>query len=215
EASNVAVTGYGTDQQMLRFEGRADALRPNIVVLGLFAGNVFRNARFEQLGYAKPRFVLRGDDLELRGVPVPEEPPAPPPSRLWALLSKTAGGVLGHLGYGEAWAVTGAILDRLAAECDARGATFHVVILPKDQMIYGGGPRRQLHERMHRRLRGLLEERGLDYLDLTGALRAGSGERLYYPADGHWTPAGHRVAAEAIAEWLRPQLSPDVGERSP
>ncbi|MEO1366998.1 MAG: GDSL-type esterase/lipase family protein, partial [Acidobacteriota bacterium] len=221
EASNVAVTGYGTDQQMLRFEGRADALRPDAVVLGLFAGNVFRNARFEQLGYAKPRFVLRGGRLELRGVPVPEEPPSPPPSRLWGLLSKTAGGVLGHLGYGEAWAVTGGILDRLAAACEARGATFHVVILPKDQMIYGQGPRRKLHERMHGRLHRLLDERGLDYLDLTDALRSGAvggaaaGDRLYYPADGHWTPAGHRVAAAAIAEWLRPQLAPVAGERAP
>ncbi|MEM1182008.1 MAG: GDSL-type esterase/lipase family protein [Acidobacteriota bacterium] len=207
---NLAVTGYGTDQQMLRFEARADELDPDVVVLGLFAGNVFRNARYEQLGYAKPRFVLEGGELVLSGVPVPEEPPSPPMSRLWALLSRTAGGVVGHLGYGEAWAVTGAILDRLAADCSERGASFFVVILPKDQMIYGSGLRRSLHERMHGRLHQMLRGRGIPYLDLTEALRDGAaaGDRLYFPADGHWTPAGHRVATAAIADWLRPQLGP-------
>lgn len=211
-SSNLAVTGYGTDQQLLRFEERMTELRPDVVVLGLFAGNVFRNARFEQLGYAKPRFVEGREGLELRGVPVPETPPSPPASRLLGLVGRTAGGVLGHLGYGEAWTVTGGIIDRLATRCEEQGATLHVVILPKDQMVYGGGPRKKIHERMHRRLHGLLEERGVDYLDLTTALRTGAeqgGERLYYPQDGHWTVAGHRVASRAIAQWLEPQIIRD------
>jgi len=43
------------------------------------------------------------------------------------------------------------------------------------------------------------------YLDLTIEFR--HAERIYdehlnYPVDGHWTPLGHRIAAEAIAKWL-------------
>jgi hypothetical protein len=42
-------------------------------------------------------------------------------------------------------------------------------------------------------------EAGIPVVDLRGPLRAHAGELLYFPRDGHWTPRGHRVAAEAIA----------------
>jgi hypothetical protein len=40
----------------------------------------------------------------------------------------------------------------------------------------------------------------IEYLDLTPALKVESrkGIATYLPDDTHWTPAGHRVAAEAI-----------------
>ncbi|WP_447599085.1 alginate O-acetyltransferase AlgX-related protein [Nitrospira sp. Nam80] len=40
----------------------------------------------------------------------------------------------------------------------------------------------------------------IEYLDLTPALKAESGKGIatYLPDDTHWTPVGHRVAAEAI-----------------
>ena len=212
EAHNLAVTGYGTDQQLLRFEERAAELAPDAVILGLFAGTVFRHARFEQLGYAKPRFAFDGSELRLLGVPVPDGPPSKPSSRLWALLSGTLRSVTEHLGYGEAWTVTGGILDRLAVRAGEHDAPLFIVILPKDRMVYGGGPRQSVHERMHARLHRLLDERGLEYLDLTSALRDGAKDqpRLYYARDGHWTPDGHRVAAEAIADWLAPLLPAPV-----
>ncbi len=39
--------------------------------------------------------------------------------------------------------------------------------------------------------------------DLTGPLRAATTGPLYFTYDGHWTPAGHAVVAEAIAGCLR------------
>jgi hypothetical protein len=78
EVLNLGVSGYGTDQALLRFrrEGTWDA---QVVVIGLLLENIGRNVnRYRPLWYptatacpAKPRFVLRGDELEL--VPLPFE----------------------------------------------------------------------------------------------------------------------------------------------
>ncbi len=53
-----------------------------------------------------------------------------------------------------------------------------------------------------------LSGQGIPCLDVTPALRraAGSGERLYYWLDIHWTPGGNAVVARAVAEHL---LGPD------
>ena len=43
------------------------------------------------------------------------------------------------------------------------------------------------------------------YLDLTDEFRKAENtydEDINYPLDSHWTPLGHRIAAEAIRKWL-------------
>ena len=65
----------------------------------------------------------------------------------------------------------------------------------------------------NRLLADILTERGIPVLDLTEPLRQGlaGGDKLYFPIDGHWTPAGHQLAAERLAEFLtREVLSPDA-----
>ena len=49
-----------------------------------------------------------------------------------------------------------------------------------------------------------LAARSIDYCDLTGPLRseARKGTQLYLKAGAHWTAAGNRVAAEAVAACL-------------
>lgn len=205
EAVNLAVTGYGTDQQLLRFEAMGPDFHPDAVVLGLFVGNVFRNARDTQLGYPKPRFVLRGDELELVNVPVSPARVDDPFLRL-AHLYRAGRDLAEHLGAGSAWPVTGAILDRLAARCRELDAPLFVLLLPRDQSVYGEGFRRSLHRSTLDRTLDLVDARHLPRLDLAEALneaaREGAGP-LYFAVDGHWTPEGHRVAAEAAASWLR------------
>jgi hypothetical protein len=51
----------------------------------------------------------------------------------------------------------------------------------------------------------LASNEGIPCLDITEALRSAaerSNERLYYWLDVHWTEAGNRVAAEAVADYL-------------
>ena len=47
----------------------------------------------------------------------------------------------------------------------------------------------------------------LPFLDLTPMLREANhdGLKVTYTIDGHWNPLGHRLAADAISEWLTSQ----------
>jgi hypothetical protein len=45
-------------------------------------------------------------------------------------------------------------------------------------------------------------------IDLLPLMREHSGERPYYREDGHWTPAGHELAARAITQRLIPIIKP-------
>ena len=50
----------------------------------------------------------------------------------------------------------------------------------------------------------MFAERGIEVLDLLPAFLADP--RRLYMNDGHWSAAGHRLAAERILDALRPRL---------
>lgn len=212
EVVNLAVTGYGTDQQVLRFEKRGLAYQPDLVILGLFEGNVFRNVKHEQMGYPKPRFELQDGRLELTGVPLPRlapgehYPAAMPWSRLWAVFGGRGVELYRHLGFGESWPLTGAILERFAGICRQAKAEALVVIIPKDRAVDSPGWRGAIHRHTLAEIVSLSEGAGLATLDLTPILAerlTADGKPLYFPVDGHWTAAGHDVAGRAIADWVQ------------
>ncbi len=68
---NAGVPGYGTDQAYLRYLETREALRPDVVILGLMIGdvkrnvNVFRTFLSGWTAWSKPRFVLDGDGIAL------------------------------------------------------------------------------------------------------------------------------------------------------
>lgn len=68
---NMAVHGYGHDQQYLRFKRDGLALQPSVVVFGFVNDDVPRNS-LSFRDYAKPFFVLKNNGLSLQNVPVPK-----------------------------------------------------------------------------------------------------------------------------------------------
>lgn len=99
--------------------------------------------------------------------------------------------------------------------CRAGGAEFLVVFIPTKYRVYGAlttfppeaEPSRWVVDRLPETLHATLLETLPDakFLDLTVAFteEAKRGSMLYFPGwDTHWTPAGHRIAATAIAERL-------------
>jgi hypothetical protein len=88
--------------------------------------------------------------------------------------------------------------------CREHGADLLVVIIPMRQQVYPA--ERRGHEDLdwdkpQRLVEDFLTRNGVAWLDLRPALvAASSGPPLYFAIDSHWTPRGHEVAAEAIAE---------------
>jgi hypothetical protein len=90
EVVNMAVHGYGTDQQVLRLERDGLQYRPAIVVHGYHEEDNLRNRlRFRE--YAKPHFAMLNGQLQLDNLPLP--PPEQFEAR-WHLYSLAYANVL-------------------------------------------------------------------------------------------------------------------------
>jgi lysophospholipase L1-like esterase len=68
---NGGVTGYGFDQIVLRAEQLIEMHKPSVVIVGFIAHDILRT-EFRRLWWRdKPWFAIEGDELVLKGVPVP------------------------------------------------------------------------------------------------------------------------------------------------
>ncbi len=70
---NLAVGGYGLDQMYLTLAEEIDRFRPHLVVAAYIDDDLGRTL-LSFRDYAKPRFVLAGDDLALTNVPISDPP---------------------------------------------------------------------------------------------------------------------------------------------
>ncbi|HEY2944515.1 MAG TPA: SGNH/GDSL hydrolase family protein, partial [Vicinamibacteria bacterium] len=116
----------------------------------------------------------------------------------------------------DAWAKTAAILAAADGEARSRGAHLLVVHVPSrleiddrtwrlSRRLYGWDEAGWDRGRVAQRLKEIGAQAGIPVLDLTAALRSANeegGERPYFTYDGHWSPAGHRVAAEEVQRFL-------------
>lgn len=81
------------------------------------------------------------------------------------------------------------------------------VIIPLEEQVFDN---QQTETLFHQ----LLRQENIKFLDLTQAFRDSgqSGQDLFLP-DGHWTAAGHEVAARVAADWLQTLQLPQSDER--
>jgi tetratricopeptide (TPR) repeat protein len=200
---NLGVHGYGTDQQLLVLQDEGVRYHPDIVVVGFFVHNVYRNVlRFRD--YAKPRFVLVDGALELTNVPVP----APrqvlaagvsggPTSYAWHWIAERLRGRLQDpdrdILAGERGPLTRALLAEMYATSTRAGARMLVVIIPNPPK-----PVPQVE-------RAVVEwgrQIGYDTLSLRKVLKDVE-EREHRPTYYlHFSRLGHVVVARAVLERL-------------
>ncbi|TAJ39718.1 MAG: hypothetical protein EPO67_00750 [Reyranella sp.] len=89
--------------------------------------------------------------------------------------------------------------DRLQAL--AKQYRLLVVLIPSRALWVGGD--RAVEDRLHRAFVAALRSRDIDVLDLRPFFEAGGAPLGYHFAnDGHWSPRGHRLAADAISQHL-------------
>jgi len=75
---NGGVSGYGFDQIVLRAEQLADRHEPTIIIVGFIADDIRRTEMRRLWGQDKPWFAIEGNQLVLRGSPVPARKPLTP-----------------------------------------------------------------------------------------------------------------------------------------
>lgn len=230
EVLNFGVSAYGIDQAYLRWRRDGRRFRPDVVLYGFQPENVLRDRNvFRPLYFAgtevplsKPRFVVHGDALELKNVPV-----LPVDDVLPALATMPAHPLFAHEGFYAPWyaprwwlasrlaafvasatvAVDAArfrlddegrelarrLLTRFAAEVTADEAAFVVVHLPRREDLAERHAGRDLW------YASLLADLApLGVVEPTAAV-ASDDPALFAPR-GHYSPAMNAIVGAALAE---------------
>ena len=117
-----------------------------------------------------------------------------------------------------AWALTEAIIARLRDEVQGRGSRLVVVIIGAPEQVYPAEWEQTVRRNPamqslawdldgpNRRLNAFLVKEDIPHLDLLPVFRHAASNPatplLHFRHDQHWTPAGHRLAAEALHKFL-------------
>lgn len=120
------------------------------------------------------------------------------------------------------WELTRRLLEELRGTLRARGIPLVILVVPSSLQVDRG--RQEVlaalakslkpveaffkdPDRPQRILAQYCVQAKIECADPLPALRDAEarGERTYFPIDGHWTQAGHRIAAERVARYLREQ----------
>lgn len=235
EIFNLAHRGYGTDQALLTFNQWNDKLSPGLVVLMFSENDMKDNNSVFNDDKPKPKYLLRNNELILTGTPVPKDESwmrtsdveATPDS--WKVDLK-------HLFYsmhfinnmriryklfrerrrlgltedntkqqksGPHYTLTSRILEELRNEVIRSGSRLLVVFIPSKREIDGlddSVPYQTI-------IAGFCEKLGVEYVDLAPDLKKAF-FRTYYRQGMHWNAHGHKVAAEALNDYLEKEVIP-------
>ena len=211
EVINTSVSGYGTDQQYLYLKERGIAYRPDVVLLLFYANDFANNNAAEQYSYYKPYFSITDNGLELQNTPVP-------PATVWQhvdrfLLGRTylyrklysplkirylqlrSGLKPGSVDDPtDPYTITRQLITVMWELAEANDATLALVSVPSRYM--SDDRKAVLHD--------VSQTLKMPYLSLEPYFERAT-EPVTFPRDLHWNPQGHRLAAAAIAEFLRAQ----------
>ncbi|NUN97373.1 MAG: SGNH/GDSL hydrolase family protein [Candidatus Omnitrophica bacterium] len=213
EVINWGVPGYGTDQQLLLYERDGVRFKPDVVVLGFYTRDLFRNDTWFR-SFSKPVFEVVDGELALTHTEIISPTEMVRQYTTGERRFETKGLYL--LEYARRmfeklerrrvdetspeWLVTSKIIERFARRARAEGSKPFLLILPHDEILEKEVSATSDTARL---LTEKSVELGMPSLDLTPILRetARKDPRPLYK--GHMTAWGNEVTARALLEALK------------
>jgi len=249
ELVNLSVTGYATDQELLLFRREGRRYSPDVVLLVFVPNDAEYNGRSMGHGHPKPSIRYADGELVTGNTPVPEPTLAirikyglQRYSALFNLLRERLRATMRATGLNHLWRdqllaggeeaeeagaepspddteyLTSRLLRQLDVEVRAAGARLLIVVTS------AGSPLEETANISVETL-GFCERAGLVCADVRLALREAArvapGEDLFLQDRAHWSPAGHRAAADfALSSleslgWLPPPTADDEATGAP
>lgn len=211
---NLSVTGYGTDQALLRFATEGAAHRPHAVIVQATA-NDFDDIQASMVGsLAKPFYTRETNKLRVHNIPVRVQPGDSPRLGGAPLLPLAWREWLANNSWAYLW-----LNDRLLRANPTQSAPprfsptsvalFHALVdeirrLAAEQgaaviLVHGS---KDLRERRHEAVPA-----GVHVCDLSEQFAATD---ALFPDDLHWNNLGHRLAADCLAKWFANRASQEA-----
>lgn len=236
EVLNFGVAGYSTAQESIVLETAVMRFRPDLVVLQISTGKDIReNSRALATRVDRPFYFIDGQgrlrlDASFRRLPDFDRRSqfryelaraASDHSRVLQLLARASPIDPAHAGiaaapvpsgpsdtrWQHAWRVTEALIDRMNEFAGRNGARFAMVGAPDRAELEQGA------RHADTRLAAFGGGHGIPYIALAPKLAPNAHE--LYDAQGQWTVAGHRAAAQAVAAGLCSSLENAVPSPAP
>ncbi len=231
---NAGCVGTGHDQHYLLFKKweQMGGVKPDLVIWGFSSADIPRNTvPFRRLvdtetglDYGKPLFVLKKGKLELTNVPTPEPAQVEPALQAWWAERERSHTFVGRFfrrsrAIRVAWDMAGdklrqmplarAIGGEFVEECRRQNVPLVIVNLPTRRWLNTRNPINRMKSRMSDSLlRELADKHNARVIDCTPGFLAQSDLDALFIKDGHYSPAGHAVVAEVIAEALSKDAKP-------
>ncbi len=206
EIINMGVHGYGHDQMLILLKGEGIKYNPDIIIPGFIYEDTYRNSlKFRD--YAKPKFELVNDKLELTNMPVPLpdeflkwEWSKPKILDLFSIVSHR----LIHNRYTAQWEMfddklTKRILDEIVAVSHSIDASPVFVYLPVREEITSTDDTTMGETYLRNYCKGNDQvECYSSRPHFTEKVKKGE----EFEVIAHWRPLGHLTVAEAIRDYL-------------
>lgn len=232
DVMNFAITGYGPNQYAAVIEKYAPIYQPDLIVIGFFVNDyldvLWSNEQFqESIGFQlQPQngwySIVRLSNLQkLVQLGVKE-----PLLELLRREPRPHGYFLGNftalereqpLVNGEGKELVAQRLQEIKTVANEVGSELVIAMIPAPVQVCGSDELAYFPryvdlsdstaydlEQPQRITAGLADSLDIVYIDLLPVLRSGKGGCPYQARNMHWTPAGHRIVAQYLADQLSP-----------